>query len=447
MRSDFIATPAALHNVYSFLSAEDKLPHCAVCKTFQNIIGASDLFIPQRRNTHRFVTSFNEHGASAQFKQLATIGLGGIEGFSPADLKVLSSCIKEGRLPNITRIVVQEMVEAPPGEALAKFSEALMADALPRLELLHLKGCNLGERGVKQVADAIHADKCPRLTSLNLSGNNAGMYSCKDIGKSLRHSPLLTEIDLTGNMGEDVGVKALADSIRFLDGVKILRYGGNKILVGGGEQIAEMVIGEYLTECEIMEVGSSADDPRFAMAMAKGFASGACPVLTRLDMSGCGMFAQGAEEFCSMLCTGQLPSLKELVLHNNAFGERGIMALVSAVTHKNHHAAAEAMAVAAAAEAAANGGGGGTDSGVVVPVPVSRPQPQKPFFTLDHPGRAGMSATEDPFMRYTLCGLTLLDVRANYGGPGASLLLRTLATGPCPSLEYVKLCDLPPPPP
>jgi Ran GTPase-activating protein (RanGAP) involved in mRNA processing and transport len=333
---EFLKTPAVFRHVYSFLTLEEKLPHCSVNKKFRSLIGAADVVVrsttPIELHTgmcdpRRFLTSLADT-ESQQYINLRSLTLGTPESseLCEIDINLLSECLQEQLLPALMSITIIRLTppDDPSISGLHSLMNALNEGVCPDLEELAALSCGLGPVGIKEIADVIRNKKCVRLRSCQLYNNCGGGQAMIDLAKTFRLCPNMRALDLGLNELQEMGTKAVCDVLRFIPEVRVLKLGGNKLMNEGGQMLEPMIDGEYLCECVELHLQSNADDPEYTIAIARGLGSGHCPSLALLDLSGNGMGWEGAQELERVLALECCPSLKVLRIGDNGLGPAGL---------------------------------------------------------------------------------------------------------------------------
>jgi len=334
LRAELIATPSAMHAVYSFLRPEEKLPHCAVCKAFQRDIGAAPLVVDPRQ-APRFLVAVLSNPTSTQYEEFEAVHFRGAAGdeVRPAVLRDFGQCLRDKRFGGLRQINCSYIDALPKEEdhegkgSIGPLLGALHLGICHRMTHLSLEHCALGQRGTEHLAALFWSRQTPLISSLCLGDNGAGIFGMKKLCQSLRMLERLSELDISFNDGQDMGARALNTALRFLDSVRVLNFGGNRCGAEGGRLLGEMMEGEYLDVCEELRLGANADDPAFTDAVCRSLAAGKCTKLGVLDLSGNGMNKHGMRTLAAGLGAGCTKSLHTLDVSRNALGPVGAQLL------------------------------------------------------------------------------------------------------------------------
>ena len=366
LSNEFMQTPAIFREVYSYLTLEEKLPHCAASKRFRALIGAADVIV---RNTEphelytgkcdvrRYLTALLET-ESQQYKHLHSLSLGSPQcsEANEVDMELFSRCLLDGFLPSLRAIIIIRLTppKDSPTSVVYPLMQALDADACPDLEELTCASCELKDIGIKEIAAVFKKKKCTKLRKVNLYNNQGGAQAIIQLARTLRLCPDMRWVDLAQNDTKEMGMKGVIDVLRFIPEVRVFKVGGNEVMAEGGQMLESMVGGGYLSECLELHLESNAADPEYTIAIARGLGSGECPALKVLDLSQNGMGPEGAMHLSRVLCEGCCPSLTALRIGDNGLGPEGMKQVSTMLPHIKHleeldissnHAGMDAMAL------------------------------------------------------------------------------------------------------
>ncbi|MCK4608515.1 MAG: hypothetical protein KAT71_03460, partial [Gammaproteobacteria bacterium] len=212
-------------------------------------------------------------------------------------------------------------------EGMMFIAEALADSAITQLDV---SNTGIGDRGVITLSFNLPHTK---IISLNLANNYISPVSMPYIAESLGNSSV-ADIDFSGNRIGDVGISSLS-SVTFVDPlcpVTRINLGFNQISAEGATAMADAFATGNVTLTSAVLAGNPITDA----GLSELAATLAQTHLLKLDLSGCGITAEGALAFADALPTSSIQSVK---LDSNQIADAGALELaqklIAPVSHQS----------------------------------------------------------------------------------------------------------------
>ena len=209
--------------------------------------------------------------------------------------------------------------------------------ALASLAALRLRGCTLGDAGVRPICRALHhpeASASSRLGELALASNGLTAKSAGEVADALRELPALLSLDLSYNpLGAD-GCIVVAEALAERRVLHALSLASCRLNDEGVTRLAAALRDVPLGELDLD--GNAASDA--AVGALLGMATRGMP-LTSLRLSANAIGRAGASAFAAHLVTRPGGPLRTLALSNNPLTPDGCDALRASL--RSNHAICE----------------------------------------------------------------------------------------------------------
>ncbi|KAI4881397.1 hypothetical protein NFI96_030495 [Prochilodus magdalenae] len=217
-------------------------------------------------------------------------------------------------------------------EGYTALSSALKSNPAHLMEL-DLRGNDPGDTGVKMLTHLLK-DPCYKLNTLRLLSPTAE-EACESLTQALGTSPLLlTELDLSGKIQEDLGMKKISDLL--MDShcrTQILKLNKSSITEKGCGALSSAIGSNpsHLIELDLSEnnLGNS------GVKQICGMLQNPKVVLQKLDLSFCSITEEGYTALASALKSNPSSHLKELDLRGNDPGYSGVKMVIAILEDPN----------------------------------------------------------------------------------------------------------------
>ena len=238
---------------------------------------------------------------------LADVGMG------EAAATALGNVIVSGLLPYLTWLDIHE---SQCGKGLTRILQGLEQGCCPQLCHLDLESTMMDLEHALLLGEILEAGRCPEISNVKLANNDLGGIGVASIINSLEKAercPKLNQMSLAMTTNTLCLVRSNPEKYYCA-----LRLMGDSGLLCHGLQ--ELVIKGHLTSHSVFE------------GLAKTLEEGACPDMTTLTLSACGLCSAFGRALGRAMRSGNLKRLKKLDLsHNGSLGSEGIQPIMEAL--------------------------------------------------------------------------------------------------------------------
>lgn len=229
---------------------------------------------------------------------------------------------------------VVAMFSSGPGQAVGDEGAARMADALRERQedelnqgilSLKLQANEVGDTGIRCIAQALAQGHLKQLRTLDLSDNKMTAAGATELAKVLRKGKCLQQLDLSGNSIGDQGAQSMAQVLPIHRDMSELHLSGNAIGTEGAKALASAMVKHKGLQSIVLDNNDFGDAG--ATMMAKVLGKGC--VLTRVSLISVGLGDAGAAAMAKAML--KQPGLRELWLGGNLIEDAGASSLAQAL--------------------------------------------------------------------------------------------------------------------